>query len=77
MIKYDRLWKTLESRGISGNSFYKDYGVSKGQISRLKQNKYVSTHTLARICALLECDITDILEYEYDPSDLEGYQRKK
>ena len=59
MIKYDRLWKTLEERGISGNSFYKDYGVSKGQISRLKQNKYVSTHTLARICALLECDITD------------------
>lgn len=77
MITYDRLWKTLKAKNLSANQLHKKYGVSTGQISRLKKNMNVSTHTLNRLCALLHCDLPDIIEYHYDPSDLTNIQRKK
>ena len=77
MITYDRLWETLKAKNLSVNQLNKQLGVSKGQISRLKNNMNVSTNTLNRLCALLHCDLPDIMEYHYDPSDLSNIQRKK
>ena len=39
------------------------YGVSAGQLGRLKKNMYVSTHTIEMLCDILECRVEDILEY--------------
>ena len=77
MITYDRLWETLKAKNLSVNQLNKQLGVSKGQISRLKNNMNVSTNTLNRLCALLHCDLPDIMEYHYDPSDLTNIKRKK
>ena len=63
MITYSRLWTTMKERGISQYRLIKDYGVSAAQIGRLKKNMYVSTHTLERLCEILECNIEDIIEY--------------
>lgn len=68
MIVYDRLWKTMESKGISQYRLIKYYHVSSGQINRLKQNNYVSTHTLDVLCTILDCKVEDIAEFKKDPS---------
>ena len=68
MIRYDRLWDTMAARGISQYRLIKQYHFSAGQIGRLKKNMHVSTHTLDTLCALLNCDISDILEYIPDPA---------
>ena len=41
----------------------KKHGISPAQITRLKHNKHVSTHTLDMMCTILDCRIQDILEY--------------
>ena len=46
MISYNRLWETMEKRKISQYRLIKEFGLSSGQMSRLKKNTYVSTHTL-------------------------------
>ena len=43
MICYDRLWKTMEKKGISQYRLIKYYHFSAGQIGRLKKNMHVST----------------------------------
>ena len=63
MIRYDRLWDTMAKRGMSQYRLIKQHHFSAGQIGRLKKNMHVSTHTLDTLCALLNCDISDILEY--------------
>ena len=68
MIRYDRLWDTMAARGISQYRLIKQYHFSAGQIGRLKKNMHVSTHTLDTLCTLLNCDISDILEYIPDPA---------
>ena len=41
----------------------KKYGVSPGQITRMKRNESVSTHTIEVFCKILDCDVGDIMEY--------------
>ena len=41
----------------------KKHNVSPAQITRLKRNESVSIHTIDQFCKILNCDITDIMEY--------------
>jgi len=45
---------------------FKKYNVSPGQITRLKRNESVSTHTIDMFCRILECDVGDIMKYVPD-----------
>ena len=39
MISYDKLWNTMKKRKISQYALKKKYGISPGQITRLKRNE--------------------------------------
>ena len=64
MITYDPLWETMKTRGVSQYRLIKNYGVSSGQINRLKKNAYVSTHTIEVLCQILNCRAEDIMQYD-------------
>ncbi len=66
MIKYDRLWSTMKSKGISQYSLIKDYHVNESQLHRLRNNMVVKTTTLDRLCEILDCSIEEICEYIND-----------
>ena len=63
MIVYDGLWVTLKRSGISQYRLIKDYGISTGQLDRLRKNESVSTHTLDILCQILHCRLEDIAEF--------------
>lgn len=63
MIEYSRLWKTMANKGITQYALIKKYSVSPAQITRLKRNEYVSTHTIDRLCQILNCNVEDIMEF--------------
>lgn len=62
MIVYDKLWETMRQKGITQYALIKKYGISPAQITRLKRNESVSTHTIDIFCQILDCDICDIME---------------
>ncbi len=66
MVSYDRLWETMEKRKISQYRLIKEFGLSSGQMSRLKKNTYVSTHTLETLCRILDCRIEDVMEVSFE-----------
>lgn len=68
MIIYDPLWKTLKARGISQYQLINQYKVSAGQLSRLRANANVSTHTLNMLCEILDCSLNDIAIFVKDIS---------
>ncbi|MGI6264781.1 MAG: helix-turn-helix domain-containing protein [Acutalibacteraceae bacterium] len=67
MIVYDGLWETLRRRGISQYALIKQYGVSTGQLDRLRKNGNVSTYTLDQLCEILDCRLEDIAQYRPSP----------
>ena len=63
MISYDRLWATMKKKKITQYALINKYKVSPGQITRLKRNESVSTHTIDMFCRILDCQIEDVMEY--------------
>ena len=63
MISYDVLWETMKEKDISQYALIKKYGISPGQITRLKRNESVSTHTIDTFCRILDCQVGDIMHY--------------
>ena len=63
MIKYDRLWQTMEKRGITQYDLYTHYNVNRSQINRLKHNRNVEVNTIDRLCNILNCNVEDIMEH--------------
>ena len=72
MISYNRLWETMEKRKISQYRLIKEFGLSSGQMSRLKKNTYVSTHTLETLCPILDCRIEDVMELSFEDEEKEN-----
>lgn len=64
MIFFEKLWDTMKEKGISQYALIKKYGVSPAQITRLKRNESVSTHTIEMFCEILDCRVEDIMEYK-------------
>ncbi len=64
MISYEPLWHTLKEKNISQYQLIKQYGFSSGQLSRLRANQYISTHTVEVLCEILDCNVQDVMEYK-------------
>ena len=63
MISYDNLWHVMKEKGITQYTLIKKYNISPGQITRLKRNESVSTHTIDVFCKILDCEVGDIMKY--------------
>ena len=61
----------MKEKGVSQYALIKKHNVSPGQITRLKRDESVSTHTIEMFCKILDCKVEDIMEYIKD-EDLEN-----
>jgi DNA-binding Xre family transcriptional regulator len=61
-VSYKRLWKLLIDRDMKKRDLKEAANLSPSLMSKLNQNKSVTTNTLVRICTALNCRIEDIME---------------
>lgn len=63
MIKFDKLWTTMEQKGFSTYKLREKCGIDSKTIRRLKANENIETKTLDKLCSVLHCRIEDIAEF--------------
>lgn len=56
----------LKTKGYNTTRLRKEKILGEATIQRLRHNKSVSFEVLSKLCNLLECDLSDILEYKED-----------
>lgn len=66
MIIYDPLWKTMQERHISTYRLRESHGFHAKTIAKLRRNETVTTATLNRLCAILDCALSDIAAFVPD-----------
>lgn len=54
MISYARLWKTMEEKHATTYTLRVKHGMSHATVQRLQSNQPVSTHTLNKLCTILD-----------------------
>ena len=62
-VCYKKLWKLLIDKDMKKKDLRSLTGISTTTMSRLAKDKNVSTEILAKICAVLNCDVGDIMEF--------------
>ena len=63
MIRFDKLWQTMAKKKISTYQLRENCGIDSKTVRRLKANENMETKTLNKLCAFLECSLSDIAEY--------------
>ena len=56
--------EALKGKGYSSYSLRKEKLLSESTIQKLRSGEGVSWDNLETLCKLLECDLSDILEYQ-------------
>ena len=63
MIRFDKLWVTMEQKGVSTYQLREQCGIDSKTVRRLKANDNIETKTLNKLCTVLECRLEDIAEF--------------
>lgn len=53
----------MQRKGVTQYTLIKKYKISPAQITRMKRNESVSTHTIEMFCRILNCRVEEIMEY--------------
>ena len=64
MISYKPFYKTLIRKNITEYHLIFKQGFSANTIHRIKQGKAITTKTLDELCFILDCQVSDIIEYQ-------------
>ena len=64
MISYDNLWIVMKEKGVSQYALIKKHNISPAQITRLKRNESVSTHTNVQRACFCVCVILEMCNFK-------------
>jgi DNA (cytosine-5)-methyltransferase 1 len=62
-ISYDKLWKLLIDKKMNRTDLKNAAGISFNVLAKMSRNEFVSLESLCKICAAMNCDISDIMEF--------------
>lgn len=63
MISYRPFYETLSRKSISEYQLIFTHGVMPNTLQRMRHQKPITTTTLNTLCEILDCPVSDILEY--------------
>ena len=62
-ISYNKLWKMLIDKGMNKTKLREATHISSSTMAKLGNNEPVAMPVLGKICAELDCDIGDVMEF--------------
>jgi len=65
-IKYDKLITLMQKKGVTSYTVKKDNLIGQATFKKIKEGGDIDTRTIAKLCALLDCQPGDIMEYVPD-----------
>ena len=66
MISYAPFYRTLLAKNVTESNLIYKQGISANILHRMKHGKNITLKTLDTLCFILDCDISDIIEYVRD-----------
>jgi len=62
ILDYNKLWKLMIDKNINKTELCKKAKISTNAMAKMGKNESVPLETLVKVCAVLECDLNDIVE---------------
>lgn len=65
-VSYNKLWKLLIDKKMTASDLRKAANVAPNTMTKLRRDEDVSLDVLRRICAVLNVNIGDIMDFIFD-----------
>ena len=75
-VSYNRLWKLLIDKNMSVAEMRRAADIAPNTVTRMKKDQEVTMSVLEKICAVLDADFGDIVEYVKDAKYITFYHGK-
>jgi len=62
-VSYKKLWKLLIDKDMNKTDLRNATGISTFTVAKMTRGEDVSIAVLKRICQVLKCDISDVVEF--------------
>ena len=62
IISYNKLWHLMLDKKMNKRELREQTGISTASIAKLSKGENITTDVLVKICKVLDCDITEIME---------------
>ncbi|GHU17127.1 hypothetical protein FACS189475_00460 [Betaproteobacteria bacterium] len=69
-ISYKKLWKLLIDKDMNKGDLQRVAGISTTSVAKLTKGENIQTDILVRICYTLNCNTSDIMEFDRENVDL-------
>ncbi len=63
LISYEPFWRTMKERGVTTYALITRHNISSATIDRMKKGEGITTAKLDDLCRILQCTVSDIIEY--------------
>ncbi|MBP3339743.1 MAG: helix-turn-helix domain-containing protein [Lachnospiraceae bacterium] len=63
MISYKPFYDTLFKKSVTEYELIFKHGISANTLHRMKKGEAITTKTLDTLCFILDCSVSDIIEY--------------
>lgn len=64
LISYEPFWNTLKRKNITTYALITKHNISSATIDRMKKGGGISTMKIDDFCKILNCTVSDIIEYK-------------
>lgn len=71
-VSYNNLWKLMIDKKINKSELCKNVKISSSTMAKMTNEEMVALPILEKICAELECNVGDIMEF----TELEDVKKK-
>lgn len=71
-VSYNRFWKLLIDEKMSVSNLRKLAEIAPNTMTKLRRDEAVNLAILGRICRVLGCDFSDIMEYVDETKDVKA-----
>ena len=62
-VSYNKLWKILIDRKLTRTELKDMAGISFNVLAKLGRDEFVSMESLMKICATLNCNVGDMMDF--------------
>ncbi|MDY6308108.1 MAG: helix-turn-helix domain-containing protein [Oribacterium sp.] len=76
-VSYNKLWKMMIDKKMTKTELTHLAGISTNAMAKLGRDEDVRVNILEKICAALECNVDDIVEFIHEPLPDEEADKEK
>lgn len=77
MYNYDALWRTMKERKVTTYSLINHYHISSHTMSNIRHNENITMETLNKLCQILHCQASDVVEITFSKEEDILYRETK